>query len=215
VIQSQGPTVYKTSGSHSPSRRHSSPPTNKTPRHSNDPSLPSLYSRYTHLSRNFTTLGRSQPTHFHVPHPLKQWRHICEACLATARTPPPCTEKPRPVVAAAPHQLQLPPPSTCRRHRRGPCHRRQPQERHLVRLIARAATTPLLWYHHLSVIRPMILVIPTKIADHPSIGLRATSILIRKVRATSRTLDPYQIIRSSRTVRGTQGASLKFRRVDT
>lgn len=66
-----GPTVYKTSGSHSPSRRHSSPPTNKTPRYSNDPSLPSLYSHYTHrwcavpyLSRNFTTLGRSHPLNF-------------------------------------------------------------------------------------------------------------------------------------------------------
>lgn len=73
-----GPTVYKTSGSHSPSRRHSSPPTNKTPRHSNDPSFPlsllSLHSPPVCCIIPFTKFhdsGKKPPNHFHVPHPLK------------------------------------------------------------------------------------------------------------------------------------------------
>ena len=187
----------------------------------------SFYSFYAHfrcavssLSRTFTTLGKSHPTH-PLSRPsapqvfLRPWLHIYAACLATTSPPPPCTEKPSPAVA--PHQPQLLLPFTCRRHRQGQCHRRQARERHKVRFIVRGriATILLLWCHHLSVIRPMILVFPTKIAAR-SIGLRAIShILIRKVRATSRTLDPYQFIRSSSMFRGTQGVSLNFRRADT
>lgn len=136
--------------------------------------------------------SRKKATHptFTSPSPssffIRRWHHIYAACLAAASPPPPSplTEKPSPAVA--PHQPQLRLPTTYRRRRRGRCHRRQARERHIVRFIApvRIATLRLLWCHHPSVIRPMILVFPTTIAAR-SIGLRTISHnLIRKVRAT-------------------------------
>jgi len=135
-------------------------------------------------SHDISRLGEAPPSPFHVLQLfqdfsplLYKWQHTSATSLAAAVKPPPLTEKPRHVAAQS--RLQAVHPSTFT-HLLRPRHRRQRPERHELRFSARTATiTPLLWFHHLFVIRPMIRVIPTKIAARPPIGLRTQSHLLK------------------------------------
>ena len=161
-----------------PQRHSGSLPSLKTP--SPSPALTSLrllsYSHdlhdfAKHLPAPFTFFNSSKEL---SPPPLLlyKWQHTSATSLAAAVRPPPPTEKPRHVVAQS-RPRALPPSTSTQRLRLR--HRRQHPERHDLGFTARTVTTPLLWFHHLFVIRPMIRVIPTKIAARPPIGLRTTS----------------------------------------
>ena len=145
--------------------------------------LPSPHSCAFLYSHDISRLGEAPPSPFHVLQLfnkfvsllLYKWQHTSATSLAAAVKPPPLTEKPRHVAAQS--RLRGHRPSTFTRLR--PHHRRQLPERHESRFSARTATTPLLWFHHLFVIRPMIRVIPTKIAARPPIGLRTQNHLLK------------------------------------
>jgi hypothetical protein len=149
--------------------------------------LPFLRSHYCAFSfpHDISRPGEAPPGPFHVlqliqdfspPHRLYKWQHTSATSLAGAVRPPTLTEKPRHVAAPSRHRAPLPSTFTHPLRQR---HRRQPPERHELRFCARTAITPLPWFHHPCVIRPMIRVIPTKIAARPQIGLRTPSHLLK------------------------------------
>ncbi len=179
------------------SRRHDSPPLPSPPLHS----LLSLPSRFSlHCIIPFTNTSRLCGKKKTNPHPLSrlipipssskhnfsQWQHIYAACLAIVSPRPPHTEKPRPV--AAPNRLRHHLSTTSIRHPQGACHRRQCQARasHSINFKT-TIPRPVLWYRH----HPFVIQLPTAIAAHPSIGLRATTSHIIRIIMVRDFLSPY------------------------
>ena len=126
---------------------------------------------------------------------FSQWQQFFAASSAATNPRPLRTEKPRPVPAPAPNPLQHRLPTTSTRRPLGACHRARAS--HSAKINARMATIPLRYHHRPSDIPPMIHVIHTNIAAHPSIGPRATTsqipiiiIMVREIFLF--TLDPYQ-----------------------